>query len=74
MLKTNTIQGGNTALTSAIIQYVIFVVTTGGILPIIDRLGRRYLLISGAIICCILHFISGALMASYGHHVDSVDG
>lgn len=28
----------------------------------------------GAIICCLLHFIVGALMASYGHAVDSIDG
>lgn len=37
-------QGGNSSLTSAIIQYVIFLVTTGGVLPIIDRFGRRPLL------------------------------
>lgn len=28
----------------------------------------------GAIIACLLHFIVGALMASYGHEVDSIDG
>lgn len=65
---------GNTALTSTIIQYVIFLVTTGGVLPIIDKIGRRKLLIGGAIICCIIHFISGAVMASYGHRVESIDG
>lgn len=37
-------QGGNSGLTSAIIQYVIFLVTTGGVLPVIDRVGRRTLL------------------------------
>ncbi|KAF7561160.1 hypothetical protein G7046_g2968 [Stylonectria norvegica] len=65
---------GNVALTSSIIQYVIFLVTTGAVLPFIDRLGRRWLLIGGAIACAILHFASGAVMASYGHHVDSVNG
>ncbi|CAM1509010.1 Fc.00g027490.m01.CDS01 [Cosmosporella sp. VM-42] len=65
---------GNVALTSSIIQYVIFLVTTGGVLPFIDRIGRRKLLIIGSILCAILHFASGAIMASYGHHVDSVDG
>ncbi|KAL0943323.1 sugar transporter [Colletotrichum truncatum] len=65
---------GNTALTSSIIQYVIFLVTTGAILPIIDRLGRRPLLIGGAIICCIIHFTTGAVMAVHGYPVDSVDG
>ncbi|KAK7432304.1 hypothetical protein QQZ08_001251 [Neonectria magnoliae] len=65
---------GNVALTSSIIQYVIFLVTTGAVLPFIDRLGRRWLLIVGAVLCGILHFASGAVMAAYGHHVDSVDG
>lgn len=37
-------------------------------------MGRRPLLIYGAVACCVLHFISGALMASYGHAVDAVDG
>ncbi|KUI69649.1 High-affinity glucose transporter [Cytospora mali] len=67
-------EGGNAGLTSAIIQYVIFLVTTGGVLPIIDRFGRRPLLIYGAMICCVLHFTVGALMASYGEHVQSVNG
>ncbi|TQN69889.1 High-affinity glucose transporter [Colletotrichum shisoi] len=65
---------GNTALTSSIIQYVIFLVTTGAILPIIDRLGRRPLLIGGAIICCIIHFTTGAVMKVHGNPVDEVDG
>ncbi|KOS16821.1 High-affinity glucose transporter [Escovopsis weberi] len=65
---------GNVALTSSIIQYVIFLVTTGGVLFVIDRIGRRWLLIYGAIFCGIIHFIVGAVMAVNGHHVDSIDG
>ncbi|KAF4973573.1 hypothetical protein FZEAL_9292 [Fusarium zealandicum] len=65
---------GNVALTSSIIQYVIFLVTTGVVLPFIDRLGRRWLLIIGAIICAVLHFASGGIMAVYGHAVDNVGG
>lgn len=61
-------------MTSSIIQYVIFLVTTGLVLPFIDRIGRRWLLIGGAIVCGILHFTTGAVMAVYGHPVDSVDG
>jgi hypothetical protein len=49
-------------------------VTTGFILPYIDRLGRRWLLLVGAVICGILHCVTGAVMAVYGHPVDSVNG
>ena len=65
---------GNTALTSSIIQYVIFLVTTGLVLPFIDRLGRRPLLIAGALICAVLHFTSGAVMAVHGYPVDGIEG
>lgn len=67
-------QSGNSSLYSAIIQYVIFLVTTGAILPFIDRIGRRTLLLSGSIICCCIHFIIAADMATLGHHVDSIPG
>lgn len=33
-------------------------------------MGRRWLLIVGAIICGVIHFTVGAVMAVYGHHVD----
>lgn len=60
-------------MVSAIIQYVIFLATTGSILPIIDRLGRRNLLIYGAIAAMILHFATAGVMATYGRPVDSVN-
>ncbi|KAF9895163.1 hypothetical protein FE257_000065 [Aspergillus nanangensis] len=65
---------GSASLYSAIIQYVIFLVTTGIILPYIDRMGRRFLLLSGSITCMILHFAIAGTMATYGHAVDSIDG
>ncbi|KAG9828366.1 general substrate transporter, partial [Aureobasidium melanogenum] len=65
---------GDQTLTSSIIQYVIFLVTTGIILPYIDRIPRRLLLLTGSIVCCLCHFTIAGLMASYGHHVDSIDG
>lgn len=64
----------NSSLTSSIIQYVIFLVTTGAILPVIDRIGRRQVLISGSIICMVLHYIIAAVMATKGNPVDSVNG
>ncbi|KKY24921.1 putative sugar transporter [Phaeomoniella chlamydospora] len=65
---------GNTNLYSSAIQYVIFLVTTGFMLPIIDRIGRRHLLLTGSILCMGLHFAIAGLMASYGHYVSEIDG
>ncbi|KAL4782318.1 general substrate transporter [Aspergillus varians] len=65
---------GDSSLYSSIIQYVIFLVTTGVILPYIDRVGRRMLLISGAILCMILHYTIAAVMAVHGNPVDSING
>lgn len=64
----------NSSLTSSIIQYVIFLVTTGAILPFIDRVGRRQLLIGGALICMFLHYTTAGVMAVHSHHVDAVNG
>ncbi|KAI6812224.1 general substrate transporter [Hortaea werneckii] len=64
----------NSSLTSSIIQYVIFLVTTGAILPFIDRIGRRQLLIGGALICMFLHFTTAGVMAVHSEHVQSVNG
>ncbi|GAT22938.1 sugar transporter [Aspergillus luchuensis] len=67
-------ESGNTTLYSSAIQYVIFLVTTGTILPFVDRIGRRLLLLTGSVLCMACHFAIAGLMASRGHHVDSVDG
>lgn len=48
--------------------------TTGLIIPWIDRIPRRVLLLSGAVLCMALHFATAGLMATYGEPVDSVDG
>ena len=65
---------GNTTLYSSAIQYVIFLVTTGIILPYIDRVGRRTLLLIGAVSSLILHYTIAAVMATQGQGVDSVEG
>lgn len=65
---------GDTTLYSSAIQYVIFLITTGSILPFIDRIGRRTLLLSGAVICMAIHFTIAAVMATQGEAVDSVNG
>ena len=43
-------------------------------LPIIDRVGRRVLLIAGAITCMICHAVIAGVMATRGHAVSSVNG
>jgi len=63
---------GNTALTSSIIQYVIFLVTTGVMLFLIDRVGRRWILLVGAVLSGIIHFVTAAIMAVYGRPVDRI--
>ncbi|OKL62525.1 hypothetical protein UA08_02415 [Talaromyces atroroseus] len=65
---------GNTTLYSSAIQYVIFLVTTGIMLPRVDRIGRRPLLMFGSVACMICHFTIAGLMANYGHWVPEVDG
>lgn len=64
---------GDSALTSSIIQYVIFLVTTGAILPIIDRLGRRPLLLGGAVVALVIHFATAGVMAVHGYPVDGIE-
>jgi hypothetical protein len=49
-------------------------VTTGIILPYIDRVGRRTLLLIGAVSSLILHFTIAGVMATQGRGVDSVEG
>lgn len=43
-------------------------------LPVIDRVGRRDLLLIGSISCMAVHFIIAGVMASKGHPVPDVNG
>lgn len=43
-------------------------------LPYIDRIGRRTLLLIGAVSSMILHYSIAAVMATEGYHVESVEG
>lgn len=53
---------------------MIFLVTTGVMLPVIDRVGRRNLLLVGAVCCMIVHFVIAGVMASQGKAVPDVNG
>lgn len=63
---------GNVNLYSSAIQYVIFLVTTGVTLCFIERVGRRQLLLYGAVAMGALNFAVAGIMADYGHAVDGV--
>lgn len=56
------------------IQYVIFLVTTGVVLPWIDQVGRRPVFLTGSILCMSLHYAIAGTMAMYGYPVSSVNG
>lgn len=43
-------------------------------LPFIDRIGRRQLLLVGSVGAMTIHIIIAAVMATNGHAVSSVDG
>lgn len=43
-------------------------------LPFIDRVGRRNLLLIGSVTCMVVHFIIAAVMASKGNPVPNVNG
>ncbi|KAK0659860.1 High-affinity glucose transporter [Lasiodiplodia hormozganensis] len=63
---------GNVNLYSSAIQYVIFLVTTGFTLLFIEKVGRRQLLIYGAILMSALNFAVAGIMAEHGNPVDGV--
>ena len=43
-------------------------------LPFIDRVGRRNLLLIGSVTCMVVHYIIAAVMASKGKPVPDVNG
>ncbi|KXL51589.1 hypothetical protein M433DRAFT_140534 [Acidomyces richmondensis BFW] len=60
---------GNVALYSSGIEYAVFIVGTAVALLIIDRTGRRPLLIYGAICMGICMFVVGGILGSYGTYL-----
>jgi MFS family permease len=41
---------------------------------LIDRVGRRWILLVGAVLSGIIHFVTAAIMAVYGRPVDRIGG
>ncbi|KAJ5831827.1 hypothetical protein N7474_000138 [Penicillium riverlandense] len=55
---------GNVAMITSGIQYAVFIIFTGITFLFVDKVGRRSLLISGALSMGLCHFIVGAIMAT----------
>ena len=60
---------GNINLISSGVQYALFFVFTGVVFFFIDRVGRRPLLIYGAIGMGITQFVVGGVLGTYGEYV-----
>ncbi|KAF2758970.1 sugar transporter [Pseudovirgaria hyperparasitica] len=58
---------GNNLLISSSIQYIINVLMTIPALLFVDRLGRRPVLLAGALLMATWQFANAGLLASYGH-------
>lgn len=65
---------GNQLLVSSSIQYVLFVAATIPTLFLLDKAGRRPVLLVGSAVMMALHFAVGGLLATYADPVDSIDG
>jgi len=65
---------GNANLLASGVQYALFLVFTALTFFIIDRVGRRPLLVYGILMMAVCHFIIGGVLGTYGTYVDSVAG
>lgn len=66
--------GGNSLLISSSIQYILNVVMTVPALLVIDKLGRRPVLMGGAMFMMIWLYAAAGILATFGVPVDSVAG
>ncbi|ROV89290.1 hypothetical protein VSDG_09102 [Cytospora chrysosperma] len=66
---------GNVAMVTSGIQYAVFIIFTGATFFFVDKVGRRTLLIWGAIGMGICHFVVGGVMGGFKRNVPGgVDG
>ncbi|QKX52980.1 uncharacterized protein TRUGW13939_00051 [Talaromyces rugulosus] len=75
LFETVGVSGGNTSLFTTGIYGIVKVIATGVfLLAGIDKIGRRWSLIAGAVWMCSMMFILGALLASYPPDPDGSGG
>jgi len=65
---------GNANLLASSIQYIIFVAMNVPAMFMIDRWGRRNMLICGSILMGFFTFLAGGILAQHGYPVSSVGG
>lgn len=65
---------GNANLVASSIQYVLNAAMTVPALFLLDKVGRRPVLMTGAILMMIFQFAIAGILATYSEPVDSVDG
>ncbi|CUM57901.1 unnamed protein product [Debaryomyces tyrocola] len=65
---------GDSNLVASSIQYVLNFVMTLPALYLIDKIGRRPILLVGALLMMIWQFVIGGVLATYGKSVDEVRG
>ncbi|VEU20647.1 DEKNAAC101575 [Brettanomyces naardenensis] len=65
---------GNSNLVASSIQYVLNTGMTVVALFLLDRVGRRPVLLTGAVLMMIFQFAVAGILATYSKPVDSVDG
>ncbi|KAL7409182.1 general substrate transporter [Mrakia frigida] len=70
VMQSAGVTGRHGELVSSSIQYVLNVVATVPAFWLIDRVGRRPLLIAGSTMMCIFLFLVGGLQGAYGENED----
>src|SRR5690242_9981465 len=65
---------GNINLVAGGVQYALFIIFSSIMFFFVDKIGRRTLLIYGALAMAFCHFVVGGVMGTHGVDVPEVNG
>jgi MFS family permease len=65
---------GNINLVAGGVQYALFIIFSSIMFFFVDKIGRRTLLIYGALAMAFCHFVVGGVMGAHGVNVPEVNG